>query len=424
MAKGLVEQSSLTAIADAIRAKGVEGNWKPAEMAGAITSIQGGGGSETINDPALKYSNAEEAYQDLRPAHWMPLMDMNEIMEAYPDKSVYMIGLARVKSNPTLKYGNSAGTQSVYVYVDGELVGSVEKRNLYNNPVTLNKATFKLNETDGYYEAIIVMVCEDSSQSPYWYSSNISGFTCFFDFDMYINLDTFSNNTNYYGNMGTTLSNVRFARLRTKVPNLVSFGTSGWNSESLEVVRRSDFNNGNSSSRSIKGPNMKYLNVYNNNSNPHITAYHGYIGTVVEYHDTSTNSKNTLTLGEYNYSGCIRKVIFHPNVGLGSVYLQSIPVLFEIRWDEATLKEKGGQYLISSAGTYTSTYGESPYIGDQLKEFEQSLINEGVTIETPSNSKNTIYAASILTFSKETIEEFTNKGYTFSFRNIVNEGVN
>lgn len=48
MAKGLVEQSSLTAIADAIRAKGVEGNWKPAEMAGAIANIVAGGDATYI----------------------------------------------------------------------------------------------------------------------------------------------------------------------------------------------------------------------------------------------------------------------------------------------------------------------------------------------------------------------------------------
>lgn len=62
MAKGLVEQSSLTAIADAIRAKGVEGNWKPAEMAGAIANIPAGGG--VIWTPEVdnsKYSNSLEA---------------------------------------------------------------------------------------------------------------------------------------------------------------------------------------------------------------------------------------------------------------------------------------------------------------------------------------------------------------------------
>lgn len=43
MAKGLVEQGSLTAIADAIRAKGVEGSWTPSQMPDAIASIEGGG---------------------------------------------------------------------------------------------------------------------------------------------------------------------------------------------------------------------------------------------------------------------------------------------------------------------------------------------------------------------------------------------
>lgn len=39
MAKGLIEQSYLSSIADAIRAKGVEGTWKPSEMPDAILSI-------------------------------------------------------------------------------------------------------------------------------------------------------------------------------------------------------------------------------------------------------------------------------------------------------------------------------------------------------------------------------------------------
>lgn len=62
MAKGLVEQGSLTAIADAIRAKGVEGNWKPAEMAGAIANITSGGGvTWTPEVDNSKYSNILEA---------------------------------------------------------------------------------------------------------------------------------------------------------------------------------------------------------------------------------------------------------------------------------------------------------------------------------------------------------------------------
>lgn len=75
MAKGLVEQSTMTAIADAIRAKtGTEDTYKPSEMADAISSITGGGGGDIepivfsyATPSALGvYSNVIEALRDGR----------------------------------------------------------------------------------------------------------------------------------------------------------------------------------------------------------------------------------------------------------------------------------------------------------------------------------------------------------------------
>lgn len=48
MALKTINDTNLIAIADAIRAKGVEGTFKPSEMAGAIAGIQSGGGGGTF----------------------------------------------------------------------------------------------------------------------------------------------------------------------------------------------------------------------------------------------------------------------------------------------------------------------------------------------------------------------------------------
>lgn len=61
------DTSNYSAIADAIRAKGVEGSWKPSQMASAITSLAIGGGDYTFIPPETYL--AQEGYKILVPQY-------------------------------------------------------------------------------------------------------------------------------------------------------------------------------------------------------------------------------------------------------------------------------------------------------------------------------------------------------------------
>lgn len=63
MAKGLVEQTTMTAIADAIRAKnGSENTYTPAQMADAISAITTGGGEAEYTATVWKYIPATSTF--------------------------------------------------------------------------------------------------------------------------------------------------------------------------------------------------------------------------------------------------------------------------------------------------------------------------------------------------------------------------
>lgn len=79
MAKKLYEESSVRAIANAIRAKnGSTDTYKIAEMPAAISAIETGGAVE---------GDTREVYQGTRPAEWLRLPDYNKIA----DRTVYCL---------------------------------------------------------------------------------------------------------------------------------------------------------------------------------------------------------------------------------------------------------------------------------------------------------------------------------------------
>ena len=77
MANVLVQDTSLTAIADAIRAKnGSETTYKPGEMAAAISAIPTGGGSEVVFKNAFITPTANATVIDLSP--WITDDNIND----------------------------------------------------------------------------------------------------------------------------------------------------------------------------------------------------------------------------------------------------------------------------------------------------------------------------------------------------------
>ena len=87
MSLKLYEESDVSAIADAIREKGVEGQFKMADMADAIMSISGGGGTDS---PVLKARSDESEAVNTHYHVFNELSMDNEYFE-YDDTNLYFV---------------------------------------------------------------------------------------------------------------------------------------------------------------------------------------------------------------------------------------------------------------------------------------------------------------------------------------------
>lgn len=267
MAKGLVEQSSLTAIADAIRAKGVEGSWKPAEMAGAIASIQGGGG-----DSEKFYENAEEAYQDLRPKHWPTMPDATTLLSGDDDTSagIWVWLIRSPNQSITLSINDNQSNSRVIPYIYQNSTWNSLNKYWYWDGETLNLTSYMtLNPTDNMYECVLGLKDTSSGSSTFFFFNN-SNFTLSYstsmkyivDLDAYYNSTENISNSNYLN--GNVFANVFrglwFLRLRKKNRDTAIVMQAMARFANLRVIREHEWNV-ESTGKNIYSPLLQYYKL-------------------------------------------------------------------------------------------------------------------------------------------------------------------
>lgn len=119
MAKGLVEQSTMIAIADAIRAKGVEGSFTPAQMAGAISAIvTGGGGSVEYVPTELNIIPATQTSKHIftyRTYGDTQALDLVWNFKEPTTKDLYFIGMTNTGiTTPQIFFNNSTNASDTF----------------------------------------------------------------------------------------------------------------------------------------------------------------------------------------------------------------------------------------------------------------------------------------------------------------------
>lgn len=262
MNKVLTDPKHYNEIAKAIRAKGVEGSWTPAEMPAAIASIQGGGGSSGGDADIKLYNSAEEAYQDLRPAHWMKMVEVEWVKENtsfIEDNSVFswVIMLVRANNNTAATQYYIPGTFSnQYIYhkiVNGNTKEIIDEGNSSasgGGNVYVSLKNLVLNPVDNMYEGIVCIAYKSSSSKdavPYLSGStsvnNNEIFRLAKDVDFYYLLPNGTTNLNtssYAVGFGTRFLNAEFMRLRMpENRGYYKMGSGFWSTagNKLKVVR-------------------------------------------------------------------------------------------------------------------------------------------------------------------------------------------
>lgn len=210
MAKGLVEQSTMTSIADAIRAKGVEGSWKPAEMPAAIASITtGGGGSSDFGSYSVD-TTPEDIYQDMKKTAGLPplldakeawdMIESGELTPQSPNRTMSAVVtqlLIKQATSGTYHYSYAYG-QSIFGNYDDDGKFVPYATSGYGTTATNVTSALEWKKWGEYEYTIAIFINDDKYFLPY-----ISGTSYSYsnghvvDVDIYYN-DTMADNYKYY----------------------------------------------------------------------------------------------------------------------------------------------------------------------------------------------------------------------------------
>lgn len=131
MSKVLVNETSLTSIADAIREKnGTTETYKPGEMGAAIAAIETGGGEDKVPNPLLYTGNCPNAFyygfHDWLIENYFDRIKFEDVSDMYQT-----FASTKTRKIPSVKQGDSA-TDWTYTYYQAKMVeeiGDIENFN-------------------------------------------------------------------------------------------------------------------------------------------------------------------------------------------------------------------------------------------------------------------------------------------------------
>lgn len=350
MALVTLNDANLTAIADAIRAKGVEGNFTPSQMAPAIASIETGGGGSSSG--SCMYESAEAMYQDIRPKSWPELPDaktfMSDLLDyEYPKGQVVTALLSipesAISSSIQFAYINSYNTFNYRFYkvVNKELILIDERLDQYHKSFSFNFSSYKDEvDVDEYGGYLFVISMHTNTSVPIFSrrDSTTAQWPYAIDVDWYVHSQSWGGNAdnNKYATyeLYKAFPNCEYLRLQSLVPGYYSSATSSsqlhiglssgsftTSSSIIKVLRRCDFVQYNSvtmpAARAIGdvyAVSDSYLdyNIYDiNKFNP--TVIHQGVGPGITSAMTLPYGRNTGP----NY-GSTPKIIFYPNQDISS----------------------------------------------------------------------------------------------------------
>lgn len=433
MAIKTIDDTNLTAIADAIRAKGVTGSWKPSEMAAAIASIQSSGGNE--DSLSSVYNSAEEAYQGLRPAYWMPLVDMDWYRENVKTEAdgYKMWGIALIRSDvPSANFNWGFSNEAAYIDIyDGNTLTKLgELQAGKGRDYKINNSSFFIkNPVDGKYEMILCWATVKSDPAVYIPKSS-AGYGDIYDLDLYYKMAKGTTNSNYNSyatNFGEYFTNVRFFRLR--IPDNRGYYAMGnfWATPDgpLQVVRECHIYPY-STSRTIKVTGLKYIKCDDASSSSSISNHTLFpSGGVIEidYVKPSATSGVLFTMGDK----LINTVVIKLNILNEKASLRA-PTIISGTQDLVFGNVPKVMYLSTNnslvfCNASTSSYGESMYIRKIMRHFDDKIQSgEMKWIDIDGNEVTNpvpkIYVLNSRSFSEEEIKEYTDKGYSFAYRNV------
>ena len=220
--KVLTNPSNYLAIADAIRAKGVEGSWKPSEMATAIASIQSGGSDVGSGGMILGRPDFENMYELLR-GDLPPAIDAKKIYDKYlgderdlfnrSGTSMYYVysGVIDKESIGSIYHFAYGTTLLGYYDQDGEFV--LEYNTGYQNTTTsIASSNFTWHEYNGHQYILWIFVGAEKNFAPYISSTTYSYPVNIYDLDIYYNAEmTYS--SSYFKRLEAVFPKLRFLRM-------------------------------------------------------------------------------------------------------------------------------------------------------------------------------------------------------------------
>lgn len=211
------DTANYSAIADAIRDKGVEGTWKPAEMPDAIAAIQGGGDGDTGLD-------FEKIYRKLREG-LPPTMDAKTAYDTYGEEyfkgCTYAYTGLILKPTSAVTLYNMTGLANLYGYYndDGEFIVCKE----YDYTASTNTSSFSSSTIPqwGSYKGteyiIWIGLGGNTTFQPYTSTTSYSYANRSVDVDIYYNAEM-NYGTTYFRRLDLIYPDMRFLRVK-KGPN-------------------------------------------------------------------------------------------------------------------------------------------------------------------------------------------------------------
>lgn len=432
MAIKTINESALTAIGDAIRAKTEsEDLLAVADMPTAIKGIKGG---------EFLYSSWDMAYKSLRPAHWMkPPLTMDEIVKQYLGITLssssyteqacgFNYGLVRTKSDLEFSYSgyNDGAVINFYLVNDNGtqvLAEGFTPKAGYHKAISIPTSLMTFNEVDEYYECYILIVGGYNWMAPAAAAPAEGFFENIYDLHVHYAGTEAINSANYWTSTKSflgNLTNCQFFRFTKENPT-VSFELG-----STILLPNALMIESSSTKNTIGGPSLIYGKLdYSNSSfaltiptkivakNLEIRLYGTATTASTKYYTAVLNfsqsgyeslqnfiigydgqAKTTETVPVYltisGYKPPSNRFIID-NSGSNPITLYKIEFsrlsapTYGAQLQEATLRTvvdmlKSGELTKSTTSTQTWKIVDSSLVSEKLREDLASLSEDGITI--------------------------------------------